>query len=442
MNPNIYYYNPTCELAVANGSENYQAAALLRKFEYDLDIIPAFLGHPNDIVLVQKMPSQQFLDELNRAGIEIPKPRLLNECLNDPSFIGTPKGFLIPWGWSPAVHKLLAPLKPFCSDKFQQSPISRWKPVHKELYSRKQGLELLKSIVSGFKYQWMLPAEELPVICTTHQEIIELQNKWGRVVVKSPWSSSGRGLQILHPKEYNQSNQQVISGFLNQQKYVVVGPWHNKKFDLSCQFFSNGNGTIEYRGLSSFITNKSGKYTGSYLEEIPGNLNQEVKDFIEEHMGTLQQLLSKALTESPYSTEYYGWIGVDSIVYDPEGFGNLRGREQLMIHPCLEVNCRYTMGAISLALRDHLAEGSTGIFQIKYGKEGQFMRFCEEMGENEPLLVRNGKIIKGFIPLTPPLADSLFGAYLNVQSREHRAAKGDGRREEGESRSEAVGNGL
>jgi len=414
MNPNIYYYNPTCELAVANGSENFQATALLRKFEYDLDILPAILGLPNDIILVQKMPFQQFKDELINAGFEISKPLLLNVSLDDPSFVAIPKGFLSPWGWSPAVHKLLAPLKPSCSDKLHQSPIAQWKSVHRELYSRKQGCELLKTIVTNSDYNWMLPSEELPVICTTHHEIIDLQNRWGRVVVKSPWSSSGRGLQILYQGEYNQSNRQVISGFLNQQKYVVVSPWHNKKFDFSLQFFSNGDGSIEFRGLSSFITDKSGRYVGSYIEEIPGNLNQGVKDFLEEHVDAIQQLLFKALTESPYSTEYYGWIGVDLIVYDSEGFGNLRSQEQLMIHPCLEVNCRYTMGSISLALRDHLTEGSSGIFQIKYGKEGQFMSFCEEMKDKEPLLVRNEKIIKGFLPLTPPLADSLFGAYVNV----------------------------
>lgn len=412
MNPNIYYYNPTCELALANGSENYQATALLRKFEYDLDILPAFLASPNDIILVQKMPSRQFLDELSKAGIEIPKPHLLDESLNDPSFISISKGFLSPWGWSPAVHKLLSPLKPSCGDEFLHSPIAYWQSVHKELYSRKQGLELLKSIVTGAHYQWMLSAEELPVICTTHQEIIDLQNKWGRVVVKSPWSSSGRGLQILRPGEYNQTNRQVISGFLNQQGYVVVGPWHNKKFDLSFQFFSDGKGNVEYCGLSSFFTDKSGRYAGSYIEEIPKDINQRVRDFIEEHIEVIQELLLKTLSQSSYSTDYYGWIGVDSIVYESEN-----GR--LMIHPCLEVNCRYTMGAMALSIRKHLAEGSSGIFQIRYGKEGYFMRSCMEMKNKEPLLVRNGKIVRGSFPLTPPSIDSLFGAYLKVN--DHRA---------------------
>jgi len=414
MNPNIYYYNPTCELAVANGSENFQATALLRKFEYDLDIIPVFLASPNDIILVQKMPSQQFMDDLIKAGFEISKPLLLNESLNDPSFVAIPKGFLSPWGWSPAVHKLLSPLKPSCGYEFQQSPVTQWKSVHKELYSRKQGVEILKSIVTVSNYRWMLPEEELPVICTTHHEIIDLQKRWGRVVVKSPCSSSGRGLQILRQGEYNQSNYQVISGFLNQQKYVVVSPWHNKIFDLSFQFFSNGKGSIEYRGLSSFITDKSGRYVGSYVEELPDNLNQGVKDFLEEHVDSIQRLLFDALTESPYSTEYYGWIGVDSIVYDPEGFENLRGKEHLMIHPCLEVNCRYTMGAVALALREHLAESSSGIFSIMHGKEGHFMSFCEEKKNQKPLSVCNGKIVSGFLPITQPLADSLFGVFLEV----------------------------
>jgi hypothetical protein len=407
MNPDIYYYNPTCELAVANGSEYFQIPALLRKFEYDLDILPAFFARPNDITLVHKIPSPQFLDSLVKAGFEISCLRLLEESLKDPSFIDSPKGFLTPWGWSPVVHKLLASLKPSCGPEFKNSPVTQWNPVHKELYSRKKGLELLCTVITDSCCDWMPFFEDLPQICTTHEEIILLQNKWGRIVVKSPWSSSGRGLQVLRKGEYNQTNRQVISGFFNQQGYVIAGPWHNKLIDMSLQFFSDGKGRVEYKGLSSFITDKSGRYAGSYIEEIPKELDIDVKYFLEGHLEVVRDLIFKSLTDSLYSTRYCGWIGVDSIVYKSEN-------GQLMIHPCIEVNCRYTMGAIALVIRNHLAEGSRGMLRTTYCKEGHFAGFCKEMEAREPLIMRNGKIISGFLSLTPTSIDSQFGAYLNV----------------------------
>ncbi|MEI6900379.1 MAG: hypothetical protein WCL00_10915, partial [Bacteroidota bacterium] len=279
--------------------------------------------------------------------------------------------------------------------------------IHRELYSRKQGVELLKSIITKNGYNWMPQIEDLPQICSSHAEIISLQKRWGRIVVKAPWSSSGRGLQILRPGEYNQTNRQVISGFLNQQGYVVAETWYNKLFDLSFQFFSTGKGNVEYRGLSSFVTDKSGRYKGSYIEEIPMEINERLKEFLAEHVSIIQKLLTHALSGSPYSTEYYGWIGVDSLLYETE-------KGQFMFHPCIEVNCRYTMGAIALALRNHLAEGSTGVFRIYHGKDGQFLKYCEEMKSGETVLMNKGKIVRGFLPLTPPSTHSLFGAYLNV----------------------------
>jgi hypothetical protein len=407
MNPDIYYYNPTCELAVANNSENFHANALLRKFEYDLDLLPAFLARPNDITLVNKIPSKQFQDRLINAGFQISRQQLLGESLTDQAFIDHPKGYLRPWGWSPAVHKLLAPLKDSCDPEFRNSAVAQWRPVHRELYSRKQGVELIKSIVTREQYAWMPQIEDLPQLCTSHEEIIHLQQKWGKIVVKSPWSSSGRGLQFLRLGEYNQSNRQVISGFLNQQGYVVVEPFYNKKLDLSFQFYSDGNGSVEYKGITTFLAEKSGRYTGSYIEEIPENISGKLKDFYSEHLTFITNLLKDALNHSPYSTEYCGWIGVDSIICDTEN-------ENMLFHPCVEVNCRYTMGAVALALRHHLVEGSTGKFLIMHGKEGHFMKFCKEMESKEPLDINNGKIVKGFLALTPPSNDSLFGAYIIV----------------------------
>ncbi len=407
MNPDLYYFNPTCELAVVNGSTNFMAPAHLRRFENEVSILPAFLGNAEDIVLVDQLPSAEFCDQLEMAGFSLPSFQSLDSALCDPDFLSLDKGFLFPWGWSPAAHKLLSPLKPGCCPEFQNSPVANWNNMHRELYSRKSAIDILKNILFDCKSDDLLSFNDLPEICTTHEQIIELQKLWGKIVVKAPWSSSGRGLQVLRPNEYNRTNRQVISGFLKQQGFVVCGPWHQKILDFSLQFFSFGNGKIEFRGLTTFSTDLNGHYMGTFIQELPPKLQLELKEFLDHKLPELKRFLLQVLSLSQYSSAYYGWLGVDAIVYKSEN-GNLK------IHPCLEINCRFTMGAIALRLRDHLSQGSTGEFRIMYGKEGDFAQFCEGMKVREPLIVESGKIVKGFLPLTPPLPGCVFGAWIKI----------------------------
>lgn len=408
MKSDIYLFNPTCELAVANGSVNYMAPAQLRKFEDELSILPAILAGPEDIVLVDQIPPKQFTDQLGIAGFHLPTFRILASSLADPEFLTCEKGFLFPWGWSPSAHKLLTPLKSGCCPEFINSPVAEWHDMHRELYSRKSALTILERIISEYHPDHILSLSDLPEICTSHEQIIALQHIWGKVVVKAPWSSSGRGLQILRPHEYNQTNRQVITGYLKQQGFVIVEPWHKKVLDLSFQFFAFGNGNIEYRGLSTFSTDHAGRYSGSYIQELPPDLSSELKEFLRENVYNVRMTLHQALSSSNYSTDYYGWFGVDAIIFKTTG-------GQLKFHPCLEINCRFTMGAIALGLRTHLAEQSIGEFRIMHGKEGDFKRFSDEMTIKEPLIIESGKIAGGFLPVTPTLPESNFGAYLSTK---------------------------
>ena len=213
----------------------------------------------------------------------------------------------------------------------------------------------------------------------------------------------------MRPNEYNQTNKQVITGILKKQGYVIAEPWHDKVLDISFQFFSLGNGEVEYRGQTSFSTDISGHYTGNYLQEYPADLSSELKAFLSENLPEVRSVLHKALLASPYSTDYYGWLGIDLLI-----FGCEKGK--FRIHPCLEINCRFTMGAITLSLRDHLARGSTGIFRIMQAEKGYFDQFCGQMTKKEPLIIDSGKIVKGFLALTPILPDCSSGAWISVKN--------------------------
>lgn len=410
MKPDIYFFNPTCELAVANGSPNFMAPAQLRRFENEVGTLPLVMARPTDIVLADQIPPRQFCGQLESAGFTLPTFQVLGTSLFDPGFLSGEKGFLFPWGWSPATHKLLSPLKSGCCPGFQNSPVVDWREIHRELYGRKSALEVLKSAIRLHNTNNILSYNDLPEICTEHGQIAQLQRRWGKVVVKAPWSSSGRGLQVLRPNEYNQTNRQVISGFLKQQGYVTCGPWHHKVIDLSFQFFSLGDGNIEFRGLASFKTDHIGRYTGNFIQELPHELIPGLEDFLLQNLPVLKISLSQCLISSNYSTDYFGWLGIDTLIYKAED-------GKFNIHPCIEINCRLTMGAVALGLRGHLSEGSIGEFRIAHGMQGDFAQFCKEMNSKSPLVMENGKIVRGFLPLTPTLPNTIFGAWICVKDK-------------------------
>lgn len=408
MFSNIYLYNPTCELAVANGDVNYVSPKALRAFVRELGVLPLYFGSCDDVVLVEQLPPAEFSERLNQAGIPVPEFRLLAHALTDLAFLEQPKEELLPWGWSPATHKLLEPLKERCSHQYKMSSNAQWSEMQKQLFGRETALLVLKDLLTHSATDWMPPLTELPERCTTHDEVMALQQRWRRVVTKAPWSASGRGLQILRPEEYNQTNRQVISGILKQQGYVIAGPWYQKLADLSFHFFAHGDGRIEFRGQASFITDEAGRYQGNYIDVIPDHLSDEQKKFIEAKSPAIIRGLEQALLTSPLAKNYRGWLGIDSILYHDEA-------GQLRIHPCLEINCRLNMGALTLKLRESLHEGATGSWRIGFFKPGTLPAFDQEQTAKYPLKMVNGKIVRGYLPLSPVWPKGKAFAWMIVE---------------------------
>ena len=182
IHSDIYLFNPTCEYAIANKNENWQPNLMLQKMEYDLSALPLFFAKKNDFVLVDNMPSLEFIELLEQLNIEIPNLILKNEALNNQQFINLPKNKLLPWGWSPAAHKLLFPYKASCSVEFQKSPVFYWKPEHRELTSRKFAAELLNQLQTKFSADYILPFELEPKICITQNDFETAILQWGKIM--------------------------------------------------------------------------------------------------------------------------------------------------------------------------------------------------------------------------------------------------------------------
>lgn len=404
--PNILVFNPTCEYAIANGNENWQPNQLLQKMEADLSLLLIFLSEKTDFVVVEKLPSDEFLVSLQQINIDIPNFILKNAVASNQYFVGLPKNKLLPWGWSPAVHKLLSPLKASCSSEFQQSPIFKWKPVHREITSRKFAAEILKQIQTTLNTDYILPLEFLPKVCTTINDFEAAIHQWGKIMIKAPWSSSGRGLQPIsktpvHPKVWEK-----VMGIVKDQGYAIAEPLLDKVHDLAL-LFELKKEKVEYLGISNFCTNSKGQYEGNFLNGLPSTIEKSVSEFIEFVAHKIRQPIINAMETSKMAANYEGVFGIDTLIYTDKS-------NRLRINPCLEINVRHTMGLLALRIEKLIHQNKTGMYRTYYKPGTSFYTFKKEMEKKHPLKIKRNKIESGFLALTEAKEDSLFGAYILI----------------------------
>jgi len=402
--PDIYLFNPTCEYAIANGNSNWQPNQILRKMESDLSALPLFFAKKDDYVLVDRILSTEFIETLQQIDIDIPNFILKNDAIKNEDFIGLPKNKLLPWGWSPSIHKFLSPIKESCSAEFQQSPVFNWKPEHREITSRKFALGILKRLQSTLNTDYIIPVEYTPKVCITQNDFETAIQQWGEVMIKAPWSSSGRGLQPItktpvHPKVWEK-----VLGIVKEQGYATAEPLLNKVLDLAF-LFELKKGRIKYLGISNFCTNKKGQYHGNYLNGLPKTIEKRVSEFVDFIVNEIRQPIINAIENSKMAIHYEGVFGVDTLIYYDRN-------NRIKINPCLEINVRHTMGLLALRLEKIIYENKKGIYRTYYQPETSFYDFNKGMTKKYPPKIVENKIVSGFFALSEAAKNSLFGAYI------------------------------
>ena len=403
---NVYLFNPTCEYAVANGNRNWQPNYLLRKMEEDLCTLPFIMANENDIVLIKHSPKKNFIKKIGQTGISLPGFERIEDILKNTERTLPKINKLLPWGWSPAAHHYLSPLKQACSKEFLNSPVADWKPDTRAYYSKKFAVKILKQVLNEHNSEAVLPQNLLPEICTSQEDFERLLLRWRKIMVKAPWSSSGRGLQPVtktpvHPKVWEK-----LLGIVKEQGYAICEPFLNKVLDMAFQF-EIIKGKVSFLGTSFFETDRKGQYKHNFINGLPENIDSEIIDFVMDIKPKLIHSLKKHIENSELAELYEGFLGVDALIYFNE-------KKQLRINPCLEINVRQNMGLLSLKLEKYLLPGKKGIFSVNYRPDQTYSEFKKEMEKNHPLRFKGNKIESGFLLLTPVFNNTLFGAYLLV----------------------------
>ena len=383
---NLFYFNPTCEMAVVNGQTSYMPPAHLKQFEHDLATLPCFFGGEDDFVLVPEVVDSSFTDYL--CGLNF----------NVPSFITSANAFniankldaLSPWGWSPAVHKKLQSFLPFCDEDWFEHPMSQWKAEHALLLSRETNYKFAKLLIEQCSKEYeLLEIPAIPLKVKTLEEIESLVNIMPPpMLLKLPWSASGRGLfKIRDVNEHAETNAWVKSK-LKQQGFFFAEPFLQKIQDVSFHFYATKN-SIEFLGTTFFHTDAKGQFISCHIR-YPENSDLEPA-FMSEAFHQASEFLKSGLEKFEIHKDYQGPIGIDALFFQTND-------NKLKLHPCIEVNLRHTMGLLNLCIREKVHPERNGQWSIVKLSAKEW----DNINTSNKQAMADGFIARGNVALTPP----------------------------------------
>lgn len=322
----LHVFNPEHDLALASGLSNFTAPHAGRRLRADLGYLPALWAGADDCVLVEHVGQArqawgrlrarvggrpcQFVDKSQLGRLDISRVE--------------------PWGWDMPLRSSLIRhgVSPgACASEAEIADIRQCS--HRRMAVRVQ--ERLR----------MVPSVEVSSLEAVSRLLTPDSSSPSLLVIKAPWSSSGRGVRFVDSAHFDHFRG-WIANVIRQQGSVMVEPYRPKVKDFGMEFEMQPDGMVNYLGLSLFTTH-NGAYAGNVIAS-----EDEKRDMISRYVPAssvdiVRAKVMDALREV-LGRRYVGPLGVDMmIVSHPSVDG-------FLIHPCVEINLRRTMGHVAIAM--------------------------------------------------------------------------------------------
>ena len=342
----LHVFNPEHDLALASGLSNFTAPHAGRRLRADLGYLPALWAGEDDCVLVEHVDQARRAYGRLRARVGGSPCRFVDKS----QLPHLPIDRVSPWGWDLALRAALIRYGVPAEACPSESDIASIR----DLSHRRLAAEVLSSLV---------PHSCVPSVASvlrpsasfleksveaTSVDIVEAYLlHHPRLVLKAPWSSSGRGVRFIDG-ELSDYHRGWLRNIIAQQGSVMVEPLYPKVKDFGMEFEALPDGTIRYLGLSLFDT-RNGAYTGNIIASEEDKLDMinryvpvsSIVDVREKLISVLSDVFTSHAS-SQSSHPYTGPFGVDMMILSrPDGQG-------FSIHPCVEINLRRTMGHVAI----------------------------------------------------------------------------------------------
>ena len=369
-----YFFNYSHDVQLSSGRVMRNISRNVCSLEYALQPLAVFTAAKGDLVVVHPQMvdvCRNFYSQYNFPEIEFV------------SLVDIPDMPIEPWGWDIGIVNSLKKSSGIhvCLPSLQQLDDIRSLSSRKNVSSC---LAQIRKALSGF------PLCGESWFCSSENDLQE--NVVFPVVLKLPWSSSGRGIKIV------QSGLDVdlkawVSHVLRTQGGLEVEPYYHKIADWAMEFYADIDGKVSFTGLSHFMTSPLLNYSGNMVasqDELQRVWRQymplEIMEGVKEQLCVVLSTLVKG--------RYTGNLGVDMMFCKGEN-------DEVLLHPLVEINFRRTMGQIAQQIADRMPQYCPSWFKIIYQDSPANLRsFFEDKTHGEYCL------------LTPLTEETRFAAYL------------------------------
>ena len=374
----LYLFNPENDMALASGSPYYMAPASAKKMSNDLAVLPAWYADAGSEILVGDSRQVDWLRNGCRLSLSVKGVLSVSDEYEE----------ILPWGWSPALKHRLG----------RKSVNGVDVDTLRSLSSRMTAVGLLPKLrMEGTvgESSWLSSLENVSAFSLKHH----------RVLLKAPWSGSGKGIQPLCGLP-DDNLKGWIRRIITTQGGVVAEPFYTKVKDFAMEFKVEGQDVI-FAGYSLFETDARGIYKENFLASDATIENVLAEYVSREVLHVVRKTLLRELAEVLVG-KYQGYLGVDMMI--------VRSEDKYLVHPCVEVNLRMNMGVVSRLLFDRfIVPESVGRYVIEFfPQNGEALKAHEKMMSQHPLVMKGERIRAGYLSLVPVFEDTNYLIYVVV----------------------------
>lgn len=354
--PSLHLFYPENDLALARDIERYTAPPAAVRLRSAGEVLPLWYGADGDRFVSSGVNAAWIDGMKDRFGMDIDVFDYRPECYRP-----------APWGWSKASRGVYARLG-FNAD---QLPDDGALDRLRRLSHRRTAAEVARRLHAA-------TGIGTPAVEVGSADALEaLLRREPRMLVKLPWSSSGRGMVAVDASTF-EAQRPMIEGMIRRQGSVMAERHYDKALDFAMLFRMDG-GRCVGAGLSVFETAGLGIYTGNILAP-----EAELRSMVCDKTGSgpfdAVAAALPAILEDVTGRSYDGPLGVDMLVTaDGE------------LVPVVEINLRMTMGHLCARFYErYVTDGATGHFTVSSDRPAQ------------TATVRNARLHSGTLPLNPP----------------------------------------
>ena len=428
--PCVFLFNPLAEGHIAQG-RSFTPTKAQAQLARDLANLPQFLCRQDDIVLVERRPSVQFLSTIKQAEFAIPEFIEIDRSGAWPpvSLSQRKLGQLRPWAWGPDSLALLEPLMANVSGE-NRAANQYFNEAIAQLYSKAWSAAFLGKVLSRFggaDKTWLCTDHDVGVVAETLPGALEAiaairARGHHKVVVKEALGLAGRNAIRLWEPELLSVHRRWMERTLDHGRRLVIEPWLEREMDFSVQVEMTPRG-LRLCGYTGLLNDPKGQFQANFAtpscdRRIPApvtDLFRKPADIALRLHRLYAEILS--LLESDLKCAgYFGPVGLDAFVYR-----TAQGEPRLK--PVVEINPRNTMGRLTLELMRRTTPGSYGLFQLinraRLRAEGfiDFPGYAAHLEKHSPLQLEGEpipRISQGALCLNDPACAHVCLAVFRV----------------------------